>query len=255
MTGTRARTIRDLALAYSLLAGPDGADGYATTPPEFDTGLGADPDRPLRVGWLVDSGLGPTDPEIAATVREAADALRTTGAEVDAVSIPALERDNPLDLWNKLSLLEVKPAFQEITAGDEDQMFTYSKFVESLPDTSMEDYVRAEQGVGRLRDSFAEYFHSYDLLLLPVTTIPTHEHQLGDFTLNGQTVGAFHVSSTTVPFNLTGLPALSVRFGTSSDGMPIAVQLASKWYAESTILHSASLLEALSPVRDQHPTI
>jgi aspartyl-tRNA(Asn)/glutamyl-tRNA(Gln) amidotransferase subunit A len=92
-------------------------------------------------------------------------------------------------------------------------------------------------------------------LLLPVTTIPAHEHQLGQFTLDGRTVNAFHVSSTTVPFNLTGHPALSMRFGTSSDGMPIGVQLAANTYAESTILHLASLLEALSPVRDQHPAL
>jgi Asp-tRNA(Asn)/Glu-tRNA(Gln) amidotransferase A subunit family amidase len=66
---------------------------------------------------------------------------------------------------------------------------------------------------------------------------------------------AFHVMSTTVPFNLTGLPALSMRFGTTSDGMPIGVQLAASWHAESTILYIASLLESLSPVRDQHPAL
>lgn len=37
--------------------------------------------------------------------------------------------------------------------------------------------------------------------------------------------------------------------------MPIGVQLAANWYSESTILHLASLLESLSPVRDQHPVI
>ena len=68
-------------------------------------------------------------------------------------------------------------------------------------------------------------------------------------------MGAFHVSSTTVPFNLTGNPALSMRFGTTGDGMPIAVQLAASLHAESTILHAASLLEAVSPVRDRHPAL
>jgi aspartyl-tRNA(Asn)/glutamyl-tRNA(Gln) amidotransferase subunit A len=250
-----ARTIRDLALAYSLMAGPDGADGFATVPREFDAGLGASPDRPVRVGWLVDSGLGPTDPQVAATVQAAADALQGAGARVDAVNIPALERDNPLEIWTKLHAMDMKPDVREATAGHEDQMFTYSKFMFAIPDTSVEDYVEAEHGISRLRDGFAEYFHQYDVLLLPVTTIPAHEHQLKEFTLDGRTMDAFHVSSTTVPFNLTGLPALSMRFGTSSDGMPIAVQVVANWHAESTILHIASLLESLSPVRDQHPAL
>jgi aspartyl-tRNA(Asn)/glutamyl-tRNA(Gln) amidotransferase subunit A len=58
-----------------------------------------------------------------------------------------------------------------------------------------------------------------------------------------------------IPFNLTGLPALSMRFGTSDDGLPIGVQLAAGRHSGSTILHMASLLESLSPIRDQHPAI
>ena len=73
--GPMARSVRDLALAYSLLAGPDGADGYATSPLKFDAGVGASPDRQLRVGWLVEPGFGPIDPEVAATVQAAAEAL------------------------------------------------------------------------------------------------------------------------------------------------------------------------------------
>ncbi|MYX37138.1 hypothetical protein GTY85_27615 [Streptomyces sp. SID8377] len=114
--GPMARSVRDVALAYALLSGPDGADGYSTAPRAFDAGLGASPDRPVRVGRLVDSGLGPTDAEAAATVRAAADALRTAGAQVDAVEIPALERDNPLQLWTKMNVMEVKPAFRHVRA-------------------------------------------------------------------------------------------------------------------------------------------
>lgn len=253
--GPMARTVRDLVLAYSLLAGPDGADGYSVVPPGFDAGLGASPDRTVRVGWLVDSGLGPVDAEVAATVRAAADALQGAGARVEAVDIPALQRDNALDLFARQHVMELKPAVRETVAGHEDQMFTYSKTLLATPDTSVEDYVRAEQGLERLRDGFAEYFQQHDVLLLPVTTIPAHVHQLGQFELGGRTVGPFHVSSTTVPFSLTGLPALSMRFGTSGDGMPIGVQLVSTWHAESTILHVASLLETLRQVRDLHPTL
>ena len=253
--GPMARTIRDLALAYSVLAGPDGADGFATVPREFDAGLGASPSRPVRVGWLVDSGLGPIDPEVAATVQEAADALRQAGIQVDAVSIPALERDNPFELFARQHVMEMKPVMQEVTAGHEDQMFTYSKTMLATPDTPVKDYVSAEEGIERLQDGFAEYFQRYDALLLPVTSIPAHAHGLTQYTIDSQTVNAFELMTPTVPFNLTGLPALAMRFGTSSDGMPVAVQLAANSHAESTILHVAALLESLSPVRDQHPAL
>jgi hypothetical protein len=54
---------------------------------------------------------------------------------------------------------------------------------------------------------------------------------------------------------MTGLPGVSMRFGTSHDGMPIGVQIVGSWQAESTILHVASLLEQVSPVRDLHPNL
>ncbi|SNS69757.1 aspartyl-tRNA(Asn)/glutamyl-tRNA(Gln) amidotransferase subunit A [Asanoa hainanensis] len=253
--GPMARSIRDLKLAYGLLAGPDGFDGYSDVPRDVDVGLGEAPDRPVRVGWLVDSGLGPVDPEVAATVRAAADALSQTGAQVDEVTIPALERDNPLDLWTREHRMEMKPPVREVTAGHEDQMFLYSKTLLDLPDLTVADYVDTDEGRERLRDGFTDYFQRYDLLLLPVTTFPAHAHGISEMKVDGQTVSAFHVSSTTVPFNLTGLPALSMRFGTNGDGMPIGVQLVANWHAESTILHLAALLESMSPVRDLHPAI
>jgi aspartyl-tRNA(Asn)/glutamyl-tRNA(Gln) amidotransferase subunit A len=46
-----------------------------------------------------------------------------------------------------------------------------------------------------------------------------------------------------------------MRFGTIDDGLPVGVQLAAGWHSGSTILHMASLLESLSPIRDQHPAI
>lgn len=58
-----------------------------------------------------------------------------------------------------------------------------------------------------------------------------------------------------MPLNVTGLPGLSMRFGTSGEGLPINVQVVGSWQAESTILHVAALLEALSPVRGLRPSL
>jgi len=51
------------------------------------------------------------------------------------------------------------------------------------------------------------------------------------------------------------MPALSTRFGTSTDGLPIGVQIAGPWHAKSTVFSVTALLECVSPVRDQHPEI
>ena len=49
--GPMARTVRDIALAYSLLTGPDGMDGYSTSPLRLDAGVGCwpGPTHPRRL--------------------------------------------------------------------------------------------------------------------------------------------------------------------------------------------------------------
>ena len=253
--GPMARSVRDVALAYAILAGPDGLDGMSTTPASFDAGVGSAPSRPLRVGWLVEPGFGPISAEVATTVRAAAEALAGAGCIVEPVRIPALEKDNALEVFLRLHVMEMKPAFAEATAGHENEMFAISKYMRSVPDTSMPDFLDAEQATERLRDGFAAYFERFDALLAPVLPIPAHAHGLSEIVIDGKTVSSLQVMGATVPLNVTGLPGLSMRFGTSHDGLPIGVQLVSRWHAESTILHIAALLESVSPVRDLHPAI
>ncbi|MCJ2078467.1 amidase [Methylobacterium sp. E-016] len=253
--GPMARSIRDLALAFAQLAGPDGLDGFASHGGPFDAGAGIAPGRKLRVGWMVGPGFGPIDTEVAATVRAAADALAGEGHPVQEVRIPALERDFALDVFNKLHVMEMKPAFREATAGHEDRMYRMARTMLSLPDTSMADYVAAEQAAERLRDGYAAYFRDYDVLLTPVLPVPAHKHGIRDLVVDGETVDLTYLQGATVPLNVTGLPGVSMRFGTSREGLPIGVQLVGSWQAEATILHAAALLEGVSPVRGLHPSL
>ncbi len=253
--GPMARSIRDLALAFSQLAGPDGRDAFATSTVQFDAGIGRQPYRQLRVGWLVEPGFGPIDPEVAKVVEAAAEALKGLGLHVEPVRIPALERDFALDVFNRIHVMEMKQAFAEATAGHEDQMYKMSKTMLSLPDTSMADFIEAEQAAERLRDGFAEYFQKFDALITPVLPLPAHKHGQEEFVINGQTVDATYLQGATVPLNVTGLPGISMRFGTSREGLPINVQIVGSWLAESTILAVASQLESVSTVRDLHPDL
>ncbi|NII55393.1 amidase [Luteibacter sp. SG786] len=254
--GPMARSIRDLKLAFEQLYGPDGQDAFSTMTVPFDAGIGSAPVRPLRVGWLVEPGFGPVDPEVSAVVKSAADALAGLGMVVEPVRIPALERDFALDVFNRLHVMEMKPAFAEATAGRRpDELYKMAKTMLGLPDTSMADYIDAEQAAERLRDGFAEYFSKYDVLLTHVLPIPAHKHGVEQFVINGQSVDATYLQGATVPLNITGLPGIAMRFGTSSEGLPINVQLVGSWLAESTILHVAGLLESVSTVRDLHASL
>ncbi|AJA59217.1 MULTISPECIES: amidase [Bradyrhizobium] len=254
--GPMARSVRDVALAYSLMAGPDGADGFSISSPGLDTGVGTKSTRQLRVGWMASPGFfGPIDPEVVATVKAAAQALSSAGYHVEQVRLPVVEQTDANSVLWQLQQMESQPEFEKVTAGHEVEIFRHARLVLDAPDTPIADFVAAEQAIERLRDSFAEYFRRYDVLLCPVTPFPATRHGLNDVVVDGVTVSPFHVMSATSPFSLTGMPALSMRFGTSRDGLPIGVQVVSSWLAESTVLKVASLLEEVSPVRDLHPTI
>jgi aspartyl-tRNA(Asn)/glutamyl-tRNA(Gln) amidotransferase subunit A len=254
--GPMARSVRDVALAYSLMAGPNGADGFSISSLSLDTGVGTKSTRQVRVGWLASPGFfGPTDPEVVATVKAAAQALSNAGCLVEEVRLPVLEQTDANSILWQLQQMESRPEFEKATAGHEAEIFRHAKLILDTPDTPIGDFVAAEQAVERLRDSFAEYFQRYDALLGPVTPFPATRHGLNNLVIDGQTVSPFHVMSATSPFSLTGMPALSMRFGTSRDGLPIGVQIVSSWLAESTVLDVASRLEKVSPVRDLHPTL
>jgi Asp-tRNA(Asn)/Glu-tRNA(Gln) amidotransferase A subunit family amidase len=120
---------------------------------------------------------------------------------------------------------------------------------------SAADYIDAVQGAERLKDGYAEYFQKYDVLLTPVLPTPSFKHDQAELLINGQTISAMGIMNITSHLNVTGLPAVSMRFGTSKEGMPIGVQIVGSWQAESTILYIASLLEQVSPVSDLHPNL
>jgi len=254
--GPMARSVRDLALAFSQLSGPDGQDAFSSSAPRLSDGLRFNASRPLRIGWMTGPGFGPVDGEVAAVVRAAAQALSSMGIAIEQVGIPALERDAALDVFNRIHVMEMKPAFAAATAGRRpDEIYKMANTMLSLPDSSMAEFIDAEQAAERLKDGFADYFSHYDALITQVLPIPAHKHGVDRFIIDGQSVDATWLQGATVPLNVTGLPGVALPFGRSREGLPISVQIVGKWHDEAAILHIASLLEAVSPMKDAHPVL
>lgn len=247
--GPMARSVRDLRLALTLLEGPDGHDPYAVALPA----AGA-PATPARVGWTADA-FGPVDPDVAATVAAAAQALEDLGLRVEQVGLPELAETDSTATSARLFSAEMLPYLRAVTAGRQEQLHPVLARALQAPDVPRDDYLAAERQVERLRTTFVGYFQRQDLLLCPVVPFAAPEHARSGYVVDGVRVPARGVMRATVPFNLTGLPAATLPFGVTAGGLPVGVQVVGRWWADGVVLDVAERLEAVSPVRGRRPAL
>jgi aspartyl-tRNA(Asn)/glutamyl-tRNA(Gln) amidotransferase subunit A len=253
--GPMARSVRDIATAFSIMQGPDGVDGLAIHARTAEPADGPIAGKPVRVGWLVEPGFGPVDREVAAAVAAAAELLRDRGCEVDAVRIPLLEANNYFDPAILLYGAELGRYIRRAVGDRESELHFIGKIYATSPDPSLDEYVGAEVKVDQLKGAFAGYFRQYDVLLCPVIPFTAPPPGLEEYVVNGEKVPSTDMMRATVPFNLTGLPALSVPFRFSSEQLPINVQLVSKWFDEATILRLGLLIESANETRGRRPPL
>ena len=251
--GAMARTVADVALGYSVLQGPDGKDGYAIHARDAKAGVSRVPGQPIRVGWVSDQAFGPVDPEITAAVTAAALRLADMGCLVEEVELPFL--GNPFVSMATLVYAEIVPFIKTLAAGREEDLHAIGAGIIAMSDPSFSDFAAAHAAVEDLRSAFAGYFQEYDVLLCPVNPMTATPHGAKELVVNGQTVSWTHVMSATCPFNMTGLPALSVPYAFSSENLPINIQLVSRWLDEETILRLGTVLERKGGLGDRHPEL
>jgi Asp-tRNA(Asn)/Glu-tRNA(Gln) amidotransferase A subunit family amidase len=118
-----ARTIRGVALGYSILKGPDGIDGYAIRPRDAEADGGGLAGQPIRAGWVSDAAFAPVDPEITAAVAAAASHPADLGCAVEEVTLPFL--GDPFGALAPLVYGEIAPSIKALAAGRETWPFMW----------------------------------------------------------------------------------------------------------------------------------
>ncbi len=250
-TGPLAGTAEDCALLLQAMAGHDPEDPSSANRPAPDllSGL-AGGARGLRVGLVRHffEEDAPTSPAVRAAVLGAAEALRGLGAEVREVKLPSLLDFNAAG-W--LILMAEAHAVHEPWLRT--RWRDYGEFLRGrlavAASVSAADYVQAQRRRRALCAAVAAAMRDCDLLL--TAPQPAEAPPLERLTK----WASFEAPNFTVPFNLTGQPAMSVRAGFGEGGMPVGAQLVGRPFEDATVLRAAHALEGATEGRARRPAI
>ena len=108
------------------------------------------------------------------------------------------------------------------------------------------DYLKAEQVRMVMAEEFKRLFNQVDVIVTPTEPLTAWKHGHESLAVLGNEESVLAASwRLTYPFNLTGLPAISVPCGFDSAGMPIGLQVAGRPFDETTVLRCAGAVEKL----------
>ena len=251
--GPMARTVRDAALALSIIAGPDGVDTYAVPIPPPDADVLDGPMQGMRVGWCVEGPFSPLADDVRDAVADAASALSDAGCRVEQVTLREWERWSALDISNRVYGPETLHYLRPLVDGREDELSPPIRRRLAWPQPGMSEYLAAGQELDGFRQAVARYFAEYSLLLCPAGPVTAHPHDSAEIEVAGERLPGRNALRYTIPFDLTGSPAVSVPFRWSAEGLPIGVQLAGRHFDEETLLHAAAVLESARDDPDRRP--
>jgi Asp-tRNA(Asn)/Glu-tRNA(Gln) amidotransferase A subunit family amidase len=215
--GPLARSVEDAALAFGVLS-----------PGPSNTVLLGFPDHSPRIG-VAAAAFGPLDDDVAAAVAAAAEVL---GAEPEELDLPDCDL-----LTRVLYGAGSRAYFDEVVAGRWKELHPFLHGRLTAVPASAEALGAAGADLERLRRELDGFFERFDLLLGPTAPSPAGRH--------GETER--RQMRATIPFDLSGSPALSVPFGRSADGLPIGVQLVGRRGDDELVLATGALLERAAP--------
>ena len=264
--GPLTHTVADAARVLEVIGGHDAMDSTSipqALPPISSTlGAGVAGLRIGLVGELMGEGIAL---DVAARVRQAAEALEAAGATVGEATVPAVTYGlsayyliAPAEASSNLSRYDGVRYGLRVEAPTTAEMNLASRTAGFGPEVKRRimlgtyalsaGYYDAYYGKAQkvrtliLRD-FAAAYEQFDLLLSP--TSPTTAFPLGEKVSDPLTMYLNDIC--TIPSNLAGHPAVSVPFGAGDDGLPVGVQLLGPALSEGPLLRAAAVLEEGAP--------
>lgn len=257
VSGPMARSVEDLALLLSVIAGPTRRnrtaldDPGATFAPPVEGRLAG-----LRVALSTDlGGAFEVDTQVAGVVEAQAAVLESAGAHV--------ERDH-------LDVTGAEQAFRTLRAW----LFqaTYGQMLAKRPDgfkPSLADNIRAGEGLTgadvwaaqqrmtSLGEKARHFFERYDVLVLPVSQVPPFDaDEEYPATINGRAQETYlDWMRSNYLITVTGCPSISVPAGFTSEGWPVGIQVVAPPKAERRLLEVAHAFEQLTRVGERRPDL
>jgi len=253
--GPMARVVEDLAHMLNAIAGHDPKDPTSSSAPVVDYTAALRTDiKDMVIGVprdYIDECAPRTDPIVLKRVEEATAELKSLGARIEEVKIPTLHLAtiaNAVIYYNEFWAAHKSAAATVLKTGAAQRR---ARIYLGLL-TGSADYIQAQRIRSRCRAELAEVFQKVNCLALPNQAGPAPRvEDVGPIdTLFKHVVPEFHG-----PFNLTGLPTLSVPCGFSDDNLPIALQLVGRAFDEPSVLRAGYTYQQQMKWYERRPAI
>jgi amidase len=273
--GPMAGTVEDAARVLEVIAGPDPLDprcGSAEPDAYAAAADGAAGAEELTVGVLAEGfGSGHEDPGVEAACEAALDDLADAGATLADVSAPLHEDGTVVGLGVQVedaAAMWQSEGVGHFVGGGYDESFReafaaarrsraddFAPTVKNIMLTGafMREshhgryHARAQNLVRRLAADYADAFDGVDVLAMPTTPLTAFElvEELSRVEIVRRSQGKAGRTRNTMPFNMTGHPAISVPCGTA-EGLPVGLMFVAPHHEETRLVRAGAALEAVT---------
>ena len=244
------RTVMDTALMLQAMAGPHPSDPWSIgiQPQDYIAAARAEGDlKGKRVLFSVTLGNTHVSKDVRVAFDRAVAKLRDLGAELIALSeeLPDTEA-----VWRIINHTTWRARFDHMIRRDGNRMSpSLVRQVAMAKDWSGADYQRAMFQRADLFRMVQRWFETADYLVTPTlarTALPIDQDLFEPIEIDGVEVGELRRNffPYTMPFNITGHPALTLCCGYGNDGLPIGLQIVGRFRDDASVLRAAALYEA-----------